>query len=293
MSDLEQWDIVTGVGVTALGVAAGRSMETHRADGLVADPFAESFVEAARPPEPMPTRLDDHGATADPMWSSMSTYIGVRSRFFDRYFEDAVESGIDQLVLLASGLDTRAYRLDLPGGCRLFEIDQPKVLEFKEAVLEEQGASPRCDRVAVAIDLREDWPSALRKAGFDPDRPTAWLAEGLLPYLPADAERALFTNVDELSGPGSRIAIEYIRNEGLPEFDDEEIRRTTDRMGIDIADLWHVEGKGDPTVFLTDRGWSVRADSIVALADSYQRSLEGMMAGTAQYVDLLVAHNKA
>lgn len=144
----------------------------------------------------------------------------------------------------------------------------------------------------MPIDLREDWPAALRKAGFDPDRPTAWLAEGLLPYLPSEAERALFTHIDELSGPGSRVAIEYIRNDALPAYDDEEVRRSSEELGIDINDLWHAEDKCDPTLFLTDLGWSVRGDSVVALAESYERRIEGVMAETAEHVDLLVASNK-
>lgn len=292
MSQHEQWDIVTGVGMTALGVAAGRALETHRRDGLVDDPYAGSFVEAAEPPVGLPRRpedLDGEGPDEDLLWTSMSTFVGVRSRFFDSYFEQATSAGVDQVVLLAAGLDTRAFRLDWPAGTDLFEVDQPKVLEFKDAVLGGQGAQPRCRRVAVPVDLREDWPAALRAAGFDPSRPTVWLAEGLLPYLPADAERGLFRRIHELSAPDSWLAIEHVGTDARSVVDDPEFRRAAERMGVDMTALWHTEDKEDPQRLLTDAGWAVRADPVVDVAHRYHRELEGMMARTAAKAAFLTA----
>ena len=112
------------------------------------------------------------------------------------------------MVILASGLDSRAYRLDWPAGTTVYEIDQPQVLDYKSTTLAENGVTPSADRREVAIDLRQDWPAALRAAGFDPTARTAWLAEGLLMYLPAEAQDRLFTQIGELSAPGSRVSAE-------------------------------------------------------------------------------------
>ena len=211
MNRYEQWDIVSSVGLTALVVAAGRSVDTHRRDGLISDPYAERFVAAAEPPTPLPTRpVTPRSDSEDELWQMMSGYMGVRTRFFDEFFDAAGRAGIRQAVILAAGLDARAQRLEWAPGTTLFEVDQPAVLAFKDEVLGEApgGGRPRCDRRTVAVDLRDDWTGALGGAGFDPSAPTAWLAEGLLPYLPAEAQEALLGAVDERSAPGSRVALE-------------------------------------------------------------------------------------
>ncbi len=283
---LEQWDIVTGVGITALGVAGGRAIETSRPDGLITDPYADLFVEAAQAPAPIPTRLDE---SSDPVWGSLSDYVGVRSLFFDRYLTEATRSGASQVVLMAAGLDTRAYRLQWPSSCRLFEVDQPAVLSFKDAVLDAEDAHPSCARTPVGADLREDWPRALRDAGFDPTRPTAWLLEGLLPYLPPEAERALLEHVRTLSAPGSRVAIEHVSAEALPAFDDPDMRRTTEEWGVDLSTLWHTGEKQHPTTVLTALGWNVESVPVGEVANDYNRPLAGPMARTAEYTEFVTA----
>ena len=140
------------------------------------------------------------------------SFQGARTKYFDAYFADAVAAGVRQIVVLAAGLDSRAYRLPWPDGTVVFELDQPKVLDFKRDVLAEHGDSPRADRREVAVDLRDDWPQALAESGFDPSVPTAWIAEGLLIYLPATAQEQLFGGIDALSSPGSWVAVE----EGRP-----------------------------------------------------------------------------
>jgi len=129
-------------------------------------------------------------------------YQAVRTHYFDGYFDAAVRTGIRHVVILAAGLDSRAYRLNWPAGTTVFEIDQPKVLSYKTSTLDAHGAAPKARRVPVAADLRDDWPAALIAAGFDATQPTAWLAEGLLPYLPGDAQDRLF----EWSPPTARRA---------------------------------------------------------------------------------------
>ena len=125
---------------------------------------------------------------------------------------------------MAAGLDARAYRLPWPDGTVVFEVDQPDVIEFKTKTLAELGAKPTADRRTVAIDLRDDWPQALLDTGFNPNSPTAWIAEGLLIYLPPQAQDLLFDNINELSAPGSRLATEHIPDSSM--FGDERSQRS-------------------------------------------------------------------
>jgi methyltransferase (TIGR00027 family) len=156
----------------------------------------------------------------------------VRTRFFDDYLADAAGGGIRQVVLLAAGLDTRAYRLPWPVGVRLFELDLPEVLDFKQRVLDQQAATARCDRRAIGVDLRQDWVRPLSEAGLQPDRPTAWLVEGLLAYLSADETARLLTTVGDLSAGGSRAAFEF---ENLGTLSMREQARTTPAMAEYVA----------------------------------------------------------
>jgi methyltransferase (TIGR00027 family) len=219
-TDDDTWDISESVGATALGVAAGRAAETNGGDPLIVDPYAQLFLEAAGEGmwnmylnDELPTEL----AAVDPRLKerleAMKGYIASRTKFFDEFFIDAAAQGVRQSVILAAGLDARAWRLPWPDDSVVYEIDQPKVLAFKAETLESHGATPIAKHVGVAVDLRQDWPAALRQAGFDPALPTAWSAEGLLPYLPADAQDLLFERIQGLSAPGSRIAVEAFTND--------------------------------------------------------------------------------
>ncbi|WP_226362029.1 SAM-dependent methyltransferase [Pseudonocardia sp. ICBG1142] len=267
----DQWDISSSVGATALAVAAVRALETRRPDRLVDDPYAQRFVDAAGTLSAVPQDPDD---PADP-WVVQAGYQGVRSRFFD---EALTGAGTTQVVLLAAGLDARALRLPWPAGTTVFEVDQPKVLDFKDGVVAEAGITPTARRITVPVALRHDWPAALTAAGFDPARPTAWLAEGLLPYLPADAEQLLFERVHALSAPGSRIAVEHFGDQVERIADDPSFRVAAQEMlpGTDVRELFFAEPRTEPCdAWLRRHGWTVTARTARDVAADYGRPLGG------------------
>ncbi|MCB0924306.1 MAG: class I SAM-dependent methyltransferase [Mycobacterium sp.] len=266
----DTWDIATSVGSTAVMVAAARAKETDSPAPLIRDPYARLLVAGAGTgmwENFLDDSMQDRIAAADPqaaaVFVNMLGYQAVRTHFFDAFFTAAVATGIRQVVILAAGLDSRAYRLDWPAGTVVFEIDQPKVLEYKSATLAAHGAVPTADRREVAIDLRHDWPAALRAAGFDPARPTAWLAEGLLMYLPAEAQDRLFEHITDLSAPGSRVSAEAVRHNAEEQRARmrERWEKMADDLGIertvDIADLTYNDPhRADVTEWLNSHGWS-------------------------------------
>ncbi|MBV8934139.1 MAG: class I SAM-dependent methyltransferase [Kutzneria sp.] len=292
MNQPAQWDIASGVGVTALMVAAARAIETHRTDRLVADPYAQAFVRAGAYPVPLPTRLDADTDPAVP-WAAMATYLGVRSKFFDEFATSAMAGGADQVVVLAAGLDTRAFRLDFPADTTVYELDMPRVLEFKERVLADEGARPRCRRRAVPVDLREDWPSALRQAGFDPTRRTAWVAEGLLLYLLDEAKESLLSRMNDLSAAGSAIAVEHISSaHDLTVLAQDPLHRNmAEKTGVDLAALWATSQDFEPEQWLADHGWAVSASPAPALAQRCDRPLDDTTPQPMKFSVLITAES--
>jgi methyltransferase (TIGR00027 family) len=264
------WDIVTSVGFTALAVTAARALDAALDPPLANDDYAAKFVGAAGEPN-----LTAAVANAD-MGSAAAfnaQWVGVRTRFFDDYFTEAGHSGTQQAVILAAGLDCRAYRLAWPADYTVFEIDQPRVLEFKQEELDRQAAVPVTRRGTIAADLRDDWAGALLAAGFDPDRPTAWALEGLLPYLPGAAQDALFEKLHELSAVGSQIAAELGPDPGeVQQIADSIPKIDGDGTQSPIADLWYDDPRTDTKAWLTEQGWAVvDADLVQKAADDYGR----------------------
>ncbi|MFD9868071.1 class I SAM-dependent methyltransferase [Streptomyces niveus] len=248
-----------GVGVTALMVAAARAIETHRHDTLASDVYAEHFVLAAPASAAWPVRIQQvEDGDANPLWGRFARYFGLRTRVLDDFVLRSVRtSGARQVVLLGAGLDSRAYRLDWPDGCVIFEIDREGVLAFKRGVLDGLSATPKAARVPVPVDLRDGWVGALADAGFDPAAPTVWLAEGLLFYLPSAAETYLIDTVDRLSAGGSALAFEVKLDKDLLEYRDSPLYTSTTRqIGIDLLELFDREPRPDSAGGLAGKGWS-------------------------------------
>ena len=261
----DSWAITELVGATALGVAAGRAVETAGANPLIRDDFAGILVSSAgqawaRLTDPELAWLDGdrHGQRVHRLGID---YQAVRTHFFDEYFRAAADDdGIRQVVILAAGLDSRAYRLNWPPDTTVYEIDQPKVLEYKTGILESHGAVPAARRRPVPVDLRDDWPAALTAAGFDRTQPTAWLAEGLLPYLPSDAADRLFEKFTALSAPGSRVAVEVFGMNSNSNTN--RWKRMRERLGLDVnveALTYHEPDRSDAAEWLAEHGWQVHS----------------------------------
>jgi methyltransferase (TIGR00027 family) len=271
----DTWDLASSVGATATMVAAARAMASNAEQPLIDDPFAEPLVRAVG--VDLFTRLasgdlraeDLDDDDADAGMQRMTDNMAVRTKFFDEFFEAATEAGIRQAVILASGLDSRAYRLPWPAGTVVYEIDQPDVIEFKTRALADLGAKPTADRRTVAIDLRYNWPDALIEAGFDPNQPTAWSAEGLLGYLPPEAQDRLLDTITELSAPGSRFG-----TESAPNIDPADHDRLIQRMqsatqrwrdhgfDLDISELVYLGDRNEAQAYLADHGWQITGASI-------------------------------
>lgn len=260
-TDDDTWDLATSVGATATMVAAGRARATR--DGLIDDRFAEPLVRAVgvdfmtrwAAGELDSADVDEPGAP----WGMqrMTDMLAARTRYIDAFFAEAGAAGIHQVVILASGLDARAYRLPWAAGTTVFEIDQPQVLEFKAATVAELGARPTAEVRTVPVDLRHDWPSALRQAGFDAERPAAWAAEGLVGFLPPQAQDRLLDNITALSADGSQLVAEVFANTGINGDALNAASEKWRRNGLDIAlgDLGFPGRRNDVAAYLQRRGW--------------------------------------
>jgi methyltransferase (TIGR00027 family) len=291
-TDNDSWDITESVGSTALGVAAARAAETASENPLIRDPFARAFLEAAGDgmwslmanPAKAAELTDDTDLLAH--LQVMIDFMAVRTAFFDEYFLNAAASGVRQVVILAAGLDARAWRLPWPDGTTVYELDQAKVLDFKSTTLQRRGAHPTSRLVSVAIDLRQDWPMALREAGFDPSRPTVWSAEGLLRYLPARAQDLLFERILALSPSGSWLATNAPAESALDPERLARQREQSHRLRAAAArvletempadeDLWYPEERTDVTEWLRDHGWDASAITMGEMLARYGRNVPG------------------
>ncbi|MFM9035245.1 MAG: class I SAM-dependent methyltransferase [Mycobacterium sp.] len=273
-TDDDTWDLATSVGATATMVATARAVATRRNDPLVNDPIADPLVRAVGI-APFVRVLDGReGEAAAEGVELLIDAIAVRSRFYDDFFADATAAGVRQAVILAAGLDARAYRLRWPPGTTVFEVDQPEVVAFKSRVLAEHGFSPAAARRAVGIDLRDDWPAALRAHGYDPGVPAAWIAEGLLVYLPPDAQDRLFEDVTAVSAPGSRIATEYLPDggAGLAARTATMSAQWADQgLDLDLGELFYSGSRRSVVEHLGELGWQVTTRTRPEMFAAYQR----------------------
>jgi methyltransferase (TIGR00027 family) len=263
-----------GLPLTALAVAAGRAVEASRPDPLVADPYASALVVAARSHLDLPTVWPAQPAQAAPLQQPLllaSIYIGMRTGFIDDFLQSG--SPTAQTVVLGAGLDTRAYRLPWPAGARVIEVDSGNVLEFKAHVLRRLSAEPVCELIPLGADLSLPWREPLLTAGFDPEQPTTWVLEGLLPYLDAVAQHAVLGEMAALSAPGSRAVIE--RAVPLTKTADIEakLREFSAQTGLPMSELLARADPPDPVELLEAAGWRCSGYTVEDLCSKYGRVL--------------------
>ena len=284
-SETDSWDLASSVGATATMVAAARAVASREDDPLIKDAFAAPLVRAVG--MDFFTRIADGtldlaAVDDDGSGQMLIDVMAVRTKFFDDFFLDSAAAGVRQCVILASGLDSRAFRLPWPAGTVVYEIDQPAVITFKSQVMTDLGATPTAHRRTVAVDLRHDWPAALIAAGFDPGAPTAWSAEGLLMYLPASAQDLLFDNITELSTPGSRLATEYHSDSGAgmaARAAPMSQRWSQHGLELNLSDLWYTDQRSPVTVYLAAQGWTVSSRTRPQVFADYGRSYPSGEAG--------------
>lgn len=277
--DSDTWDLTSGVGATATMVATARALASQEPNPLINDPFAAPLVRAVG--VDFFTKVVNGDIDAAKAYDGAGNdmqletdFMAVRTRFFDEFFVNSADSGIRQSVILAAGLDSRAYRLAWAPGAIVYEVDQPAVVEFKTSAMTALGAAPTAERRTVSIDLRDDWPAALRSSGFDDTKPAAWSTEGLLMYLPSEAQDRLFDNITALSAPGSRLATEYHPDSGPTMAERGQLlnQRWTDfGCDIDFSGLFYDGERSNVADYLAAQGWQVTTQERRELAADYGR----------------------
>jgi methyltransferase (TIGR00027 family) len=236
----EQPTTGASLGATAHWAAAVRALESKREDALFKDPWAAAL--AGEPGEAWIAQRSPESVV--PMI--------LRTRYFDDFLKRiSQQEGLRQIVLVAAGLDTRAFRLAWPAKTRFFELDQPEVLAYKEQVLLAAGAKPACERQIVAVDLTGDWQERLNECGFDRQQPSGWLLEGLLFYLSDSHIRELLNNISNLAAPGSWIGFDIINSSVLTS----PLTQKWVAMQAASGAPW-IGSMDDPAGFLAGHGWS-------------------------------------
>ena len=246
-----------------------------RQDRLFEDPLASTFVEASgwTPPVSVEVEVGDAPADVRAYWGTVVQSVIVRTRFLDEYAMDAAASGVRQFVILGAGLDARAFRLAWPSGMRVFEIDVPDMIEFKERALAGVATTPRAQRFVVSADLTDDWFPHLQGAGFDPSQRSAWLAEGLLIYLTSEQNEAMLRTISSASLAGSRLGMTLggkgsLDVPGADAVDGEALGSVGS-----VRAMWQSEAPDDPATWLGSYGWSADVFSARERAAAYGRPL--------------------
>ncbi len=242
------------LGFTAHWTASARAQESARTDCLFNDPWALKLAG-----EVGMDWLAQRSGSVAPMI--------IRTHYFDGFLKNiAWQQAVRQIVILAAGLDTRAYRLDWPEQTHLFEIDQPNVLEYKADILTTAGAKPKCVRTEIATDLTQPWREPLLQHGFDPGQPSGWLLEGLLFYLPVESITQILDQVSHLAVPGSWLGFDIINSLTLTS----PYTKAWIDMQASYGAPW-IGSMDDPEGFLAERGWQANLSQPGAPDANYGR----------------------
>ena len=283
----DTWDAFHGVGETALAMASARARESLAVQPLFRDPLATALIDTAcaRGWNPSFSSAGNGPATVDPRAAALFNYAACRTKHFDEFFDAAVGAGIQQFVILGSGLDLRPWRLRWALDAVVYEIDQPQVLDFKLDVAAQCGMPLPCAHRPLGVDLRHDWPAALLELGFDRAQPSAWSVEGLLAYIPPDGQTVLFDRLTELCSRGSRISVEGDAAAGLSEEATErrraelrDLKHEDTQAGnsflAGVGSLWYPGDRPYLGAWLSQHGWDVSTLGAADLLDRYNRGAD-------------------
>ncbi|MGW0737711.1 SAM-dependent methyltransferase [Streptomyces sp. NPDC002851] len=231
------------VSYTSQWTAAARALESERSDALFNDPLARKLAE----PRGFEL-LDKYGG------GGLVEFVAVRTRYLDDAINDLVGQGIRQVVLIAAGMDTRAFRLELPDDVTVYEVDHQALVEEKEKRLSRIDAPlPSVNLRRVGADLAGDWSAELRGAGFDPELPTLWIPEALLFFLTEEQSATLMRTFAANSAPGSWVAVDILSKELLRSPATQIFLSALNEDGIP----W-LFGTDEPEEFMAGTGWTVR-----------------------------------
>jgi methyltransferase (TIGR00027 family) len=234
------------VALTGRLTAALRARESERPDRLFTDPYASRLAGA-------------EGFRLLAEFGDNST-IAVRTKFLDDRLSRLRPA---QLVIVAAGMDSRAYRLSALADTVTYELDRPEVLRLKESLID---APPVGVRRSVGVDLAGEWRPSLLAAGFDAGRPTTWVVEGLTQYLRGEDVERLLDGITPLSAPGSQLLVDVV---GQSLLDSAAMRPMLDRFAaLDMTWRW---GTDDPESLLGRRGWSCEVSLIGSVGTDYGR----------------------
>ncbi|GID29916.1 SAM-dependent methyltransferase [Paractinoplanes brasiliensis] len=271
MTDGREQLLKPGIGAKSLDGTFARALESQRADALIDDFLAAVFLRRGVTEGVLePSVLDEDGRPLDPgsrntsAWFVRARHVGLRSWFGDRVIEEAVTSGVRQVVILAAGQDARAYRLIEEPDCVVFEVDQPEVTAFNSRALAGLDARPRCERRPVSADLASDWRGPLVARGWQASRPTVWVIEGVLIYLPPDVREALFRDITALSAAGSYLSLDDAPLEEL-----RGVQRVLDAPGAARDEhspaMFDMRPRAASAQLLQSLGWQAQAITADAL----------------------------
>lgn len=253
--------MVSPVGETSFWVAALRAIESEREDRLIFDPYARILAGergfAAREVAREQAGGDD---------SLLVTVVAIRTRFVDDGLRAAIKGGIRQLVILAAGMDSRAFRMEFPPGFKTWELDRQEIFDIKQPLLTQWRPKTGCTRYAISVDLQEDWTAPLLESGFDPSRPTAFLIEGLLVYLEEVEVHRLLERLDKVASKGSWLATDLPGTELL----ESEIMAPMLKRLEEQGTPWKFSTR-DPEALFKSHGWNAHCATIGDEQTSYGR----------------------
>jgi methyltransferase (TIGR00027 family) len=249
------------ISLTAVAVAHFRALESSRDDRLFDDSLAASLVAASGLPM---SQISLSEVVAGRVYES----VAARTRYLDERVLRALDSGCKQVVILAAGLDTRAFRLKVPSETRCFELDLHDLIAFKEDALEKQGAVAVCERIALPADLLADWVGVLRDAGFDPETPTVWIAEGLFMYFTDDQSEAMLAEISGLSAPASHLCFVHFGPGALQEEQSRALAERVKAGGFSFESYLT-----DPATWCQQYGWQGDFDTIKSFARAAGRTI--------------------